>query len=181
MRFRTKTSLCSSPLGCSFLPCVVSAAQCPSGQKVLYKVLSSQSGITLQFGACPHLSVPMLCSLLFSKVQNNIARISPVTSSSRCIGLQFSYILSSAIEYAALSLFCWGIKIWKIHLSKLSSSPACYAVCWHHSRMKCSGCWLLPLMKCDCLHQSWPSHMQPTLHCTFCCFSPWLTMVDFLY
>ena len=36
--------------------------------------IPSRSGITLRFGACPHLSVPVLCSLLFPKDRNNIAR-----------------------------------------------------------------------------------------------------------
>ena len=67
-------SLCSTPSWCSVLPCVVSVAQCPSSPNILCKVPSSRSGIALRFGAGPQILVPMLCSLLFSKVQNNIAR-----------------------------------------------------------------------------------------------------------
>ena len=62
-----KNSLCSISPWCSFLPCMVSVAQCPLSQTILCKVPSSWSGITLQFGVQPHLPVPMLCSLLFLK------------------------------------------------------------------------------------------------------------------
>ena len=54
----------------------------------------------------------MLCSLLFSKVRNNKARfhhqcpVHPERLRSQC-----SHILRSAVEYATLSLFCYGVKI----------------------------------------------------------------------
>ena len=65
--------LCCTPPWCSFLPCI-SVAQWLSQKKILLKVSSSWSGITLWFGVRPKLSVPKLCSPLFSKVQNNVAR-----------------------------------------------------------------------------------------------------------
>ena len=42
-----------------------------------------------------------------------------------------------------------------------------------HSPMKSSGRLLFPPTKCVRLHRSRPSHVQPTLCCTFCYFSPW--------
>ena len=49
---------------------------------------------------------------------------------------------------------------------------ACYTSCWMNSPMKRSGRWLFPPTKCERLHRSWPSYVQPTLRCTFCYFSP---------
>ena len=66
--------LCSTPTWCSFLPCLISVAQRPLSETILRKVPSPRSVIALQFGTLIQLSVPMLCSLLFSKVQNNVAR-----------------------------------------------------------------------------------------------------------
>ena len=140
-------SLCSTPTWCSFLPCLVSITQRPVSEKILWKVPSSRSGIALRFGAHPQLSVPMLRSLLFSQVQNNMARFhhqSPVHHDA--LGHKW-YILRSAAEFVTLSLFCWSVKIWGIHLTHTCGSQACYAVCWIHSLMKCSRCWLFSRLK----------------------------------
>ena len=162
-----KNSLCSISPWCSFLPCMVSVAQCPLSQTILCKVPSSWSDITLQFGVQLHLPVPMLCSLLFSKVQNNKNKFYYQLPQClwRCLGSQFSCILMSPVEIATLSLFHWDPS----HANAAVAEPF-YTVCWLHSLKKQSGHWLFPPMKCNCLRWSWSSHVQ--LHCSFCYFSP---------
>ena len=62
-------------------------------------------------------------------------------------------------------------KYWGSFSHKLCGSQACYTVCYVHSLVKCSGCWLFPLTQCKRLECSWHSHVQSTLCCSFCYFS----------
>ena len=166
-------SLCSIPLWCAFLPCVISVVWCPLSKQILCKVPSSRSGITLRFGAHPHLLVPMLCSLLFSKVQDNIATFHHQLPTHRdALSRNFPTFWGARLNMLPYPSSAGASKYGGSVLRKLCGSWACYAVCWKHSPMKYSGHWLLPPMKCKLLHWSWPSHMQPTLCSTFCYFSP---------
>ena len=138
---------------------------------ILCKVPSSRSGIALRFGTHPYLSLPMLCSLLFSNVQNNIARFPHQLPGRRdAWGRNVHTSWGWRLNMLPYPSSAWASTYGASTSRKCCGSRACYAVCWMHPPMKWSGRWLFSPTTCERFHRAWTSHVQPTLRCTCCYF-----------
>ena len=101
-------------------------------KKKLCKVPSSAGGIFLRFGTCCHLSVPMLCLLLSSKVQNKIAMFHQLPVHWHSLGCKFRTCWRARLNTSPYPSSAGTSKYGGSISCKLCGSRICYAVCWLH-------------------------------------------------